>query len=514
MRLLFCTALAALATCPATAQERTLWDLLHPDRLIERAIGFGVVALRSRMDVTYSALSVAALRGAVRIDDLRLTLYDNLTGGDVCAIDVDGVEIRTGDPFEPARSQLRVAAQGLRIDGDCLPRDLRPALAMLGRTDIAVPDLSVEVTYDLPSAAAGLAVAATAEGIAAATFDVTFAYVAMWGGDDPEGTPVLVGDLSRATLSVENLGGWERAAPLVPADFADPERAGAAMAGLVGGLLEEQARGGLLSKRVRAFAVEAAQGWAAFVADPRRIVVETGYPAGEYRVIEPTAFENGPLGLIDLLEPVVRPAPAAAAATLEPGLLRTALNAPDTLSPEDRRAAGLALLTGEGVPRATARGAALLEGLEMPGDGAVMLALARARMEGDPEGAYAAALAAGDSGMPGTRALLDRIEDGLPFGARLRLQAEAAGPLPEADTLPEGAAALRARAEAHLSGIGAPRSLRHAAFLASLAAAGGDGAAQRLVSRIDASIPEGAEGWREAEAEVAAAALAVWLAGR
>ena len=333
-------------------------------------------------------------------------------------------------------------------------------------------------------------------------------------GEDGDGDGQdFVADLSRATLVLDDLGGWSRVAPILPSDFTDPDRAAAAMSQALGTLLDAKAQGAVLPKSAKAFVAMAAQGWAAFVADPDRLVVETGFPADEIPRLDAEALADGPLGLIERLEPVVSRAPAAESAGISADLVRTAMEAPETLAPEARREVGLALLAGDGVPRSVDLGLSLLSGIDAGGDGEVLVALARARLATDAEGAYATALRAGGTGVPGLRGLLGRIEARLSFADRMRVQQEVAGPLPGPDALPATAGALRMAAEGRLAGTEAPRSLRHALYLASLAAARGDGAARRLLDRVDELVaPADRAVWTPIEREVSEAALAAWMA--
>jgi len=145
------------------------------------------------------------------------------------------------------------------------------------------------------------------------------------------------------------------------------------------------------------------------------------------------------------------------------------------------------------------------------GDGEVAMALAEALRDSDPEAAYARALAAGSSGAPGIRSLLNSIETDLPFATVLRLQGASAEP--GASDLRASAPEMRARAEAHLSGVGASRSLRSALIYATIAAAKGDRAAGDILTAIDRAVPpDGTEVWAPVAADAAEIAMDAWLA--
>ncbi|TFL18579.1 hypothetical protein DR046_08875 [Jannaschia formosa] len=432
------------------------------------------------------------------------------------------MEVRTGDPFDLDRVEMTVAARAVTLAPDCLPPDAGPVAAMLGPEGLYLPEAVLDLVYDMPSASMRARLSTSLEGVLAATVDADFDYVTLWAGDgadDPEGDgeepepePELSGDLGAASLTLENLGGWEMARGFLPPPFTDPNSAGAAMTQALSASLSQQAEGGVLPKHGKTFVTEVAQGWATFVAEPTRLVIETGFPASEPLFLDPASFEGSPLDLIELLMPVVRQVPSAERAALAPDLVAQAITAPDTLPAEQRRAVGLALLTGEGAPRAVQRGIGLLSDLPEQ-DGEVMLAMAEAVAASAPEDAYGAALLAGRDAAPGARAVLDRLERELDFVTRIRIQGSHT-PVPDRNALTAPVRELAARAQAHYSGIGAVRSLRAATLYASLAAARGDGGAARLLERIDAAIPEkDAATWAAISEEVAEVALSAWTGG-
>ncbi len=278
--------------------------------------------------------------------------------------------------------------------------------------------------------------------------------------------------------------------------------------------MEAQSRGRPVPKAAKGFVADLSEGWAGFVADPGRLVIESGFSGEAPRVLDrqmTNAVSEDPLALIELLESRVGTDRAAERDVLEAALVRRAIEAPDTLSGGGHGRWGLAILTGARAPRNPALAARLQTPLAEAGDGEVALALARATAARDPEAAYAMALAAGTTGAAGLRALLDDLERDLPFATVLRLQD--AAPVPGPSDAAGPASELRIRAEAHLRGVNAPRSLRLALFYATLAAARGDGAALALLDRIDRAVPDGgAAQWAGVADDAAAEATQAWLA--
>lgn len=512
--LLLCTAaltVTSAGVAPAAAQERSFWDLLNPDVLMTQVIHTLLLTARTQVKLTYGDLSVSLLDGRIALEGVDMTLPPSVTGGAPCPLRVASVEIDSGDPLILTALRGRLDVRGLEVDAACLPpQGAGPAMAFLPGGVVRVQEMTVEYVYDMPSGAFDVRMASRVDEFAAVSVDAAFDY--LWvKGNGPE--TEVDGLLNRASVTVENLGGWEAFAPILPPAMTDPSQAAAFVTEAVGGVLEAQAEGRPVPKAAKEFLAELATGWAAFVAEPGRLVIESGFPADAPRVIDrqvTNAVAESTLALIDLLELRVGADRAAERDVLDPGLVRRALEESGSVNAAEVREVGLALLTGARAPRNPALAARLLTPLAEAGDGEVALELARATAARNPEAAYAMALAAGTTGAAGLRALLDELERDLPFATILRLQDSAPAPGPADISGP--ASELRNRAEAHLRGVNAPRSLRLALFYATLAAARGDGAALTLLDRIDRAVPEGdAAQWAAVADGVAAEATQAWL---
>ncbi|RVV99013.1 hypothetical protein EKE94_09060 [Mesobaculum littorinae] len=275
-----------------------------------------------------------------------------------------------------------------------------------------------------------------------------------------------------------------------------------------------------LTPEQEAFVASAAEAWPAFVGDGRRLTVGARSTHDYGTFIDVTGDSIDTAFLFADLTPTVSTAPRVARNAVPAELLSRAIEGDaDTLSEEDRRRVGMAVLTGDGAPRSVERGVALLSGLAEAGDGAAALALAQALRDTDAQAAYRWALLAGAADAHGAAAQLDRMEAELGFDSVLELQQQAAGD-PEAQT--EGVdltsvAALRDAAFARLSGRGAVRSYPMAVYWASLAKAAGDREAADVLDQIDARVrradPQAQARWQEAEAEAADRALQAWIDG-
>lgn len=511
-RLLLATTLA-ITPAAAQADEASYWDLIDPDVMVTHLINTFVTASRTQVQLQYEDLTVSILDGVVTMEGIDLLVPRELTGGVACPLRIDAVEIESVSAFLVDENEGTIELRGVNLPVTCFGPQALAAGAFLPGGRIVVPQSVATLAYDARSSALAVNIRTRLEDVAALSVDVAFAYISP-RNDGPD--TWAEGELRSAAVTLDNLGGFESAQPFLPPEATDPERAAAFVTKGLDGALRGLTAGGPPSDAAQAFTAEMAEGWAAFVTDPRRLVIETGFPASDPRRFG-RAFiedlEDGPLPLIDLLEPVVGVDRAVERDVLPGDLVRRALAAPDALSEVEAREAGLAFLSGLRAPRNLALGVALLEPLAQAGDGEVALALARAQAASDPAAAYAQALAAGPSGAAGLRGLLDALEADLPFATQLRLQDAAHAP--DASDLSGPSDELRARAEAHLRGVGAPRSLRAALIYALVAAGRGDPLAQSLLGRVERAVPgDGAEQWAAVVADAEALALDAWLAGQ
>ncbi|WP_299818612.1 hypothetical protein [uncultured Jannaschia sp.] len=508
-RLLLCTALVAGAG-PATAQERSWWDLIDPDRLAAQVIQYGLVALRTQVDLTYSDLSVSLLEGRTALEGVEMVLPPEMTGAVPCPISAGRIEIATDEPLAVARYAGRISLRDLVLPKTCLPLAAMAVAASLPGDTMALSELVIDYAYDVPSAGLVADARARIDGLLGLRVSAEFDYL-WFRGEEPD--VEAVARLSQASVTVENLGGWEIARPFLPPPLVDPEQSAAFIEGNATDALDSLAPGPL-PQAAQDFAAALGRGWAEFVAAPDRIVIETGFAPGAPRPVDwndLARIGSDPLPAILLLEPTIGRSTAAERDVLPVELVRMARETPERLSPEARRAVGLALLEGARAPRNPGLARDLLTPLAQDGDGEVALALARALADTDPQAAYAQALAAGPTGTPGLGNLLDDLERDLPFATVLRMQD--AAPEPGPDDLAAPTRELRARAEAHLRGIGATRSLRVALIYATVAAASGDRAAADLLTRIDRAVPAEASGtWAPVAQEAASRATDAWLA--
>ncbi len=515
-RLLATAAIAALLPAALHAQDRpSLWDMFSLDRIVQGALQSGIQMLRTQMDLKYGDLSVDLLRGRMVLSDIEAWPFLDWDEAGDCRVRIDRLSL-LGTPFDRVdRMTATLRLSGLEVPPACLPPDMRATLAAAGRDEVRVPRLTLDLDYGMPRSDAVVRLFADVDAVA--TFDVTadFAYLWFDGRDDME-NPEPVMFLRSAILAVENRGLWDQLTPMIPPPFLGPE-AGQAVSGmlstmLVGANADADAANIVLNAEQKAFVDSAGAAWAAFVARPETLVLETGIDGDVYVDVE--AFEKDPRAFFEALRPRAALAPARLTNVLPAALLRRAMEDP-AASDEDRRRAGVALITGKGAPRALQAGMALLRPLAEAGDGAAALVVARALQVTAPEEAYTWALRAGAAGEAGAAALLDRLERDLPLARVLALQAEGGAGAGAGGNVPETVAGLRAAAVSRLSGQGAARDYALAAMWASLAAAAGDPESADMLEEIDTLVrlsgDAGRRAWAEAETRHAEIATRLWV---
>jgi len=507
-------AMVMAATGPANAQtEPRSADLLDARSLLTGLVQYGVLALRTQMDLTYSGLSIDPTGNRLTIHDVRSwhTPAWSFPQEHACRADLDRLTL-SGAPWDdPTTLRLRIEVIGLTLQAACLPWEVIDRLEELALRELTMPRVDIEIEYHVPSAAAGLWVSALLDDVGALAVEADFDYLALspawlWGG---EGS--LVAYLNSASLTFEDDGLWERMAPSLDTQWVDSEIGPSVITGLLW-LQQTEWLGARPSKAaVTAYAQfvrSVERSLRQFLSAPGTLVLKTGNDPG----VPIQMFLEDLNHLADVFEfyqPLLAAGPQPVAELLSATRVASAIaQGAEGLTATERRTLGMALLRGEGVPRSREHALRMLDGLASAGDGEVALALAQALADDEPERAYVHALRAGAQGRPGAIALLDDLEARLPVEAVFAAQ-------PGLEHLPNDIPAdvrrLRELAERHFDGR-AERSYVLAAYWARLAAAAGDRAARRLLDDIDQRLRLMGAGvvWRAHEASVAERALRDW----
>ncbi len=519
-RLTLTSAALAIGLLPVSSNAQTLsWlDLIAPERLVEKALRYGVMGLRSVVGVSYGDLSTNLLSGQVTITDVRLWRLGETNPSIKCEAWIDRLNI-AWTPFENNdHLRLKASASGVDIAATCLPSDLRPLLAAGGARNLAAQQIGFDIDYDIATAGALVRAHGALDNLAAFDLTADFSYLWIDGSRDID-NPEPLFHLSSAALGVENAGGWELISPLLPQAFTNPETAAPALADVLGSIIKEfnnQGETSFLTLNERAFIATATNSWGKFLQDPQRMVLETGIAPGTSVYLDFDKYERDPKRLFDDLDPRLVLIPARAKATLTAGFLTRALGSDSqSMSEGERLRAGIALTSGIGAPRDIPAGTRLLSELARSGNGAAALALSEVLETRQPEQAYGWSLRAGADGRRGATARLDRLETVLDMATVLRLQNEGAQGGDMTDEALASVSAIKAHALARLTGNGMARNYGMAVTWAILAAAAGDGQAAALLNDIDTRMrnagPQAVEAWSHVEANASRRALDAWL---
>ncbi len=521
------TACAALLITPvsAPAQSFTWWDVFTPDRLVENALQYGVLALRTQIDLTYADLTVNMLAGRATVTDVKLWPLPEWDQSGDCEIRIDRLVLAQAPLDQSGRIRLKASGFGINAPAVCLPPEARPALLATGSQSIAVPFFGFDLDYDIASAGAQMQANFVLENLVAVDLNADFSYFWFDGRDDME-EPDPVFELSSASISVENNGGWEVAKAMLPPSFTNPDTATRTIGAILTDALRDMNRDALsgaqdgadigLNASQTAFVASATRSWSGFLANPRRLVLETGYDPEDTAYLDFPAYEEDPRLLFDDLAPQLSLAPASARAAIPVDLVRAALgDKAGELSVEDRLRIGTALVSGIGAPRNIPAGSALLAELARDGNSAAAAALAATLETRLPQTAYVWALRAGAAGVDGATARLDRLESVLDMADILKMQGEASQNAIHPVEALASIRAIKQQARARLTGNGQTRSYGIAAMWAMLAAATGDAESSDILEEIDARVHSGDsasdEAWAKVEAASGGLAMKIWL---
>ena len=198
----------ALAALPASAPAaETGWlDLISPDRLVTQLLQTGILMARTQVDLQYSDLTVNALSGTATMTDISIwPLPDWDENGD-CVIEIERLTLQGTPLDDPSTMKLRLQVTGGGVDPTCLPPDAAPIVQMTGQDWFDLPRLTLDVSYDVPSAGADLHLYADVSGVAAVDLSAEFTYLWFDGrGDMDNPDPVIF--LSHAALTVFDVNG-------------------------------------------------------------------------------------------------------------------------------------------------------------------------------------------------------------------------------------------------------------------------------------------------------------------
>jgi len=513
-RLLLSAAIVAAAPSSLVAQEKLGWlDLISPNRLVQRAVQFGIMTLRTQMDVKYGDMSVDLMTGRVTLTDVKMWPLPPWDQNGDCVVAIDRMTIRSGSLDQIDRLRFKAHVAGASAPLECLPPEGRQAMGMAGITTLDIPRLTLEVEYGVPGSDAVARVFGVVENAAAVDLTAEFAYIWVDGRRDLE-QPDPVVFLKNARLTVENRGAWDALKGQMPPPMTDPEGGTLFVEGAVGSVFGDMNDGEPMSESQKAFLASVVATWPKFLANPNTLVLETALTSDTYLDFE--AMERSPIKAFDTLQPRLSLTSSAVSKLVPASLLQQALGADAAaMSDADKRMAGLALISGTGAPRNLQAGIELLGPMAEAGDAEAALALSAALEGPAPEDAYQWALVAGRGNEAGATARLDRLETQLDFATVLRVQETVSG----GDANPVDAlnsiAGVREQAAMRLSGRGQARSYAISAMWAMLGKALGDAESGDILGDIDEHVrlagDDAKDAWVESQKRASEMATEAWL---
>ncbi|MFN4128860.1 MAG: hypothetical protein ACK4GC_03455 [Paracoccaceae bacterium] len=442
-------------------------------------------------DIRYDSLEVDAERGALLLRGLAI---EGLGSYSECRIDLGSLKFDGLSLWSYETTRGRITVRDLSIANNCFGANAGMIGIATGGPTIRISDLDVSGVQTIGSGRTDIEFALESPDIARISAVASFDYFSLSSPDllhhlldspahdrsaspaapdgygmpdthaDPTPPPVPRGTLRNAHVTIEDRGGLERLQALLP-----PDAVGVAIDEIV-----TAPAGSPMGDFQRDLADAA-----------RTFLANGGQMTAQVRPLEPVDFDfaqiDTPDQAIELFAPQIvegRGSPAVALVA-------------DPSDISDPRALGLALASGQGVPRDRARAVEML--MPFAGDADVDLELARQLTAmRTPSDAYPRALSAAAGSMPDAVSLLDQIETTLPLSDILSAQQPATTELPaEVFATTDQTAELALR---YARGEGIARSYGLAYRLGLIAAARGHGGAQALIDQLDRDFGED-EAW-------------------
>ncbi len=515
-RALIASLVSVSVSLPAAAQpERPgLFDVLSIDNILQRLVQSGIIALRSQLDLQYEHLSFDLVAGQTGIVGLHLwPLLDYDDSGE-CEILADRITLSSAPITDWNSIEFSTEIIGLRAHSSCLDRDMKQAYDATGLEWITLDRAYLDMRYDVPSAAASVALHAVSPDLIELDGVFDFSYVSVDARPSLD-EPIPVVFVENARVEVNDRGLWARIAPLVPEELQSPTIASAAIVTeLTKAISDWNGSVGApttLSEHQQNFVLSVGTAAAGFLTTPGRLVIEID-PVGEDVFLDEALF-NDPQEIFAELRPAMSRQPAIRQEILADDILRVALGLDEgTLDSGDLMRAGRALLTGVGAPQNVKAAQSILGPLADRGHPGAAGDLAFWLEMSEPARAYRYALVAAAAGEDDALALADRLEAALPMSEVLNIQTALTSPPNEGSA---DISAFRDRALAAFLGKTETRSYASAAYWARLAAAAGDPGGASLLDDLERKMrfqdARSRAAWASLSDQIADRALNAWF---
>ena len=504
--------LAALAT-PVAAQESqrpSFWDAFSVESIGTLALNSVMSWARLLADIRYDQVSVdpAALR--IVLTGVRIAPYLPDVPEGMCEVRIERLTMN-GQPIDVRDARrFRIALDGFAMEAGCLPLQPAGMLRGIGLPQVTAGRIEADVTYDYPSGGMMARISADLDKLATVDADIDLDYISYrmdFSLEEPEPRGAI--DVNGAVVAIQDRGAWDIARKFIMPGPVNPEEIGPVIgAGIEASLQDVNGEGVALTEKQRAFARDAGAVAASFLTTGRQVVVATAIETAPLRIdlTQEPAFAP----LFDALNPTVSHSQPQLASAISVAALDAAMKA--ETPPENAFDIGRALITGIGAPKNPNGGIRLLLPLAREGNTQANFLIASEIAATNPVDAYGHALRAAASGIPGSLALLDRIEREVPFAKAIEQQGSLLGD-PD-DALYGDLAGMRSAAREFLGGTRRPRSWLAAYYWSSMAAAAGDASSAALRDEIGEimRLRGDAKGWAEEANSIDNGVLRDWIA--
>lgn len=513
MKQIITAAVLALAVSPGYAQDLSGWsDIFSPRQVLTAIVQYGIFAVRTQTNMTYSGLSIDPVENRATIYDVVITPVLGRSDFATCHFSMDTISIKGSPLNESSTIRIGIEVSGLKVSPACILQPPLSDLAALRLEKLEMPRMSIDLRYDLPSGQASVLAYTIVEGLGAVTVDADFHYLAAGPARGLSDSPVPIASLSSMSFQIEDGGLWNRVSPLLSEQFTNPATGPARVASILNSFrptILGEAPSSASSQGFDAFAQSVQTAAEKFLVSPKQLLITTGFDPADPVLLDLTAYDTNPGQLFADLRPVVSVLPVSAKRAASLDKLRAAITNYRSLNDAERREIGLALLTGEGAPRNLELAIELLSGLPTAGEPDTSFQIAQALASRTPARAYSYAIQASIDGAVGATALLDEIEPKLDaeaiFGAQKGLD-------DLTQDMPNSSGEMRELAARYFDGRNG-RSYVLASYWARLAAAAGDRASLYLLNDIeDRMAALGAtSAWQKLEVPIADRAVGDWV---
>ncbi|MFK7753276.1 MAG: hypothetical protein AB8B51_12085 [Sedimentitalea sp.] len=453
---------------PQTSRP-SFWQVFTIENFATGAVQSLLGTARVLADIKYDQISVDPV--ALRVTLTGVDIAPLVPGLESCAVRVERMTLKGNAIDRIGQVQFHAALDGLNVAPGCLPPEPAQMAKGMGFERLRAERADVTIRYDYASGGGEVLLTTDLERLAAVTLEADIDYFS-YRMDFATEEPVVAFDLNALQLTLRDKGGWDLAKSFVPANMLNPDVIKQIVSSGAQTIMRD-ANGPTqrdLTPAQRSFALAAGNLASGFDAGRRQIVLATRIENGPYRISEAT-LEESFAPFFDRLNPSLSEMPLALNRAIPVAALDATLN--NDAKPDDPFAMGAALITGLGAPRNVSAGIGLLLPLARGGNAQASMLIAEAIADINPKDAYSHALRTASVQLPGSLALLDRLERRMSYEDIIAEQ-NALMNSPDA-SLYNDLAAMRSAARGFLTGTTRPRSFRAAYYWASMAAAAGDG---------------------------------------